>query len=333
MTTFPDDRRSDFNDAFEDANNVPFDADILWRDHTGDDVLWLMFSNTPNTVATLPRVSPDWHVKAAADFDGFGDADILWQNDNGALALWQMNGTTVSAIHALPDPGPTWHVVGDDDFNLDGGDDILFQNDNGALAMWTGISAATGTVADMFAGAFEFQNPGPAWHVVGTGDTDGNGAAGILWQNDNGALVLWENAAFSLGAPGPGFQFLTVAALPSVDPSWHVKGMADLNADHRADIVFQNDNGAVAVWEMGGSDGTTILNANLINLNPGPAWHIAGLRNMDGDLKTDIVFQNDNGAAANWQGYTNLGGGMATFTTVLAITPNPNPNGHVWDLL
>src|SRR5262249_33634523 len=152
-----------------------------------------------------------------------GDADILWQNDNGALALWKMNSTTLSAIHALPNPGPTWHVVGDNDFDGDHGDDILFRNDNGALALWTGISAATGTVSAMFAGT---QNPGPTWHVVGTGDTNADGRAGVLWQNDNGGMAIWE-AVF--GTAAGTFTASVVAALPTVDPSWHAKGMADLN--------------------------------------------------------------------------------------------------------
>src|SRR5262249_28044402 len=115
MTTFQDRHRSDFN--FDNNPSGDSFGDILWRDHAGDNVLWLMNNNTPSDVATLPTVAPDWHFKAAADFDatGPGNADILWQNDNGALALWQMNGTTVSAIHALPNPGPAWHVVGDND--------------------------------------------------------------------------------------------------------------------------------------------------------------------------------------------------------------------------
>jgi len=331
MTTMVDFFRSNFN-----VGDIAASADILWRDHAGDDVLWIMMNNGAAIAATLPAVTPDWHVKATADFDVIdidgGDADILWQNDNGALALWQMTGTTVSSIHALRNPGPTWHVVGDNDFNGNNADDILFQNDNGALAMWTMTSAATGAIAGTFAGT---QNPGPSWHVVGTGDTDGDHTAGILWQNDNGALVLWEDPVLSPGAPGGvgTFTFNTVAALPSVDPSWHVKGMADLNGDGRADIVFQNDNGAVVVWEMGGAAGTTINAANLVNINPGPAWHIAGLRNMDGDFRADIVFQNDNGAAAVWEGYHSLAGGGAAFSFVAPIFPNPNPNGHVWDLL
>src|SRR5262249_27064040 len=139
---------------------------------------------------TLPRVTPDWHFKAAADIDmaDAGDAEILWQNDNGAVVIWKLAWVTVSGIHELPNPGPTWHIVGDNDFNGDGADDILFQNDNGAVSIWTNINLGMGTAAE-FAGT---QNPGPAWHVVGTGDTRGLGVAGILWQNDNGALALWE---------------------------------------------------------------------------------------------------------------------------------------------
>ena len=243
MTTFPtDSQRSDF-----DANHL---GDILWRDHAGNNVLWLMNNNTFSAVAPLPFVPPDWHFKAAAEFDpgGVGNADILWQNDNGALALWQMQGTTVTAIHALPNPGPTWHVVGDNDFDGDAIDDILLQHDSGALAIWSITSAATGTVSGVFTGT---QNPGPTWHVVGTGDTDGDAHAGILWQNDNGALALWEFPRFDRAHGGGTFTFDTVAALPTVDPSWHVKGMASIRGNNLAnDIVFQNDNGAVAIWEM-----------------------------------------------------------------------------------
>jgi len=324
MTTFVDLHRSDFNLAAE-MNVTPLDADILWRDHAGDNVLWLGFG-----VATLPFVTPDWHVKAATNFGAFTfDPGILWQNDNGALALWQMNATLataqVTAVTALPNPGPTWHVVGDNDFNLDQADDILFQNDNGAVAMWT-ITAATGNITGMFAGT---QNPGPAWHVVATGDLDGDGKAGILWQNDNGALAVWEHPSFVAGT-------FTFNALPlqTVDPSWHVKGMADLKGDGGEDIVFQNDNGAVVVWDsQPGAFLDFVIVKELINLNPGPSWHVAGLRDMNGDGHADILFQNDNGAAAVWEKYQDLGVGSATFATVLAIDPNPNPNGHVWDLL
>ena len=121
MTTFPDLFRSDFDiSSSEIPSDAPFKGDFLWRDHAGDNAIWIMNNNTPSAVAALAFVTPDWHVKATADFDGTGgnrDADILWQNDNGALALWQMRGTTALTKSALPNPGPTWHVVGDNDLD------------------------------------------------------------------------------------------------------------------------------------------------------------------------------------------------------------------------
>jgi hypothetical protein len=33
-------------------------------------------------------------------------------------------------------------------------------------------------------------NPGPSWHVAGTGDFNGDGHADILWQNADGSVAI-----------------------------------------------------------------------------------------------------------------------------------------------
>jgi hypothetical protein len=54
----------------------------------------------------------DWHVIAAADFNGDGKADILWQNTDGTPAVWLMDGLDVVAGDNVGfNPGPSWHVV------------------------------------------------------------------------------------------------------------------------------------------------------------------------------------------------------------------------------
>jgi len=76
--------------------------------------------------------------------------------------------------------------VGDNDFTGEGGDDILFQHDSGALAIWARIDPATGTVSTIWTGT---QNPGPTWHVVGTGDTDGTVGTSIRGRT---TMVHWR---------------------------------------------------------------------------------------------------------------------------------------------
>jgi len=55
-------------------------------------------------------------------------------------------------------------------------------------------------------------------------------------------------------------------------PAWHVKGTGDYNGDGRADVLWQNDDGTVVIWEM---DGTTLTGGGAIG-NFGPAWHAIG---------------------------------------------------------
>jgi hypothetical protein len=41
-------------------------------------------------------------------------------------------------------------------------------------------------------------NPGPSWHVMGTGDYNGAGQNDILFQNSSGAVTVWEVSGTSV---------------------------------------------------------------------------------------------------------------------------------------
>jgi hypothetical protein len=117
--------------------------------------------------------------------------------------------------------------MGANDFNGDTGADILFQNDNGGrLAIWTMPGVGTRSITGMFP---VDTTPTLNWHIVGTGDTTGDQRAGIIWQNNNGALVMWEDPTFTTNTT----HFNVMDALPALDLSWRAKGMGDFKLDAR----------------------------------------------------------------------------------------------------
>jgi len=155
-------------------------------------------------------------------------------------------------------------------------------------------------------------NPGPSWHIGGTGDFYDDGNTDVLWQNDNGEVAIWDMKG---GA-------IVQGAILTADPgsTWRIKGTGDFYGDGNTDILWQNDNGEVAIWDMKGG---TIVQGAILTADPGPTWHIEATGKFTNDGKTDIVWQNDNGSVAIWEmtGATIASG---------AILANP---GASWNIL
>jgi hypothetical protein len=320
---------------------------IFLHSDAGQNAYWLMDQNVrQGNGANLPFTGPTWHVKALVDNDKNGPdfSDLLWQNDNGAVAIWQLQGTTpVHQNNLGQNPGPTWHVKAAADFDGNGVADVLLQNDNGALAIWELQNTATGPQF-LPNGQFNIgQNPGPTWHAVAAGDFNGDGRAGILFFNDNGvSAAIWEMNPNG-PAIGPSAPFAQQVNLPSTGSStWKPVAVADFNGDGKDDIVWQNANGSVAIWEMtGNAAGAPAVKPNgQFNIDGtqsvGPTWHVVAARDFNNDGKADLLWQNDNGAIALWENFTEgpLGSVHASFTTQLNITPQPNPSGHLdWHIV
>jgi hypothetical protein len=91
--------------------------------------------------------------------------------------------------------------------------------------------------ANMIGGAV-IGNPGPSWHVKGTGDFNNDGRADILLQNDSGEAVIWEMK---------GTNVIGAASLGNPGPDWHIMGTGDYNNDGKS------DNGrTAAAWSRSG---------------------------------------------------------------------------------
>jgi hypothetical protein len=244
--------------------------DIMWRNiGSGQITDWLSqgnggfasnFSNLDAFVAT------SWHIAGAGDFNGDGKDDILWRNDSGRVTNWlgQANGGLSSNFaNADANAGTDWQIQGVGDFNGDGKDDVLWRNVNsGQITDWLG--QAGGSFASNFGNVDAFV--ATSWHIIGTGDFNGDGKDDILWRNDSGRVTNW------LGQANGGFVSNFGNADANAGLDWHIAGIGDYNGDGKDDILWRNNTGDTFDW-LGTSGGGFSSNMGSWNASVSNVWH------------------------------------------------------------
>ena len=192
------------------------------------------------------------------------------------------------------------------DFNRDGNSDIIFQDSDGFVAAWlmAGAKLNGGKLLTP-------SNVGDIrWQVVATGDFNDDGRSDLFFQHADGHLAVWHMN---------GTQLLSAALLQPDSPSsvdWRAVGTGDFNKDGSEDLLFQKDDGSIAIWFMQGT------RLELATLTDPPAledsnWRIAATGEFDGDEQVDIVFQHADGSLAIW-----LMNGAVLKTSLLTNPPD-----------
>ena len=177
------------------------------------------------------------------------------------------------------------------DVDGDGMSDLIWQyRATGQLAMWT-MRGTTVTSTQMLNAPVVGD---PAWSVAGTGDLNGDGYADLVWQNSNdGTLSAWLLRGNQvLGA--------SVLSYSGVNPRWKIRAVGDVNGDGKADIIWQHDEGWLAVWLMNGYTATSTSFLSVSRM-PDANWVIAGAGDVNSDGRADLVWQNRaNGQLGIW---------------------------------
>ncbi len=134
--------------------------------------------------------------------------------------------------------------IANNDFDGDGRSDVLWHSNTGRVTNWLG------QLNGGFVGNFTFADgqAGIDWHIVGTGDFNGDGRSDVLWRNDDGSVTDW------LGQANGGFTSNFANAFGQVDNSWQIAGTGDFNGDGRDDVLWHSNTGRVTNW-LGQSHG------------------------------------------------------------------------------
>lgn len=176
------------------------------------------------------------------------------------------------------------------DLTGDGFTDLLFENEDGFLAVWSMDGANLKSASYLTPN----NTRDGKWRLVGTGSFNSDAHEDLLFQHKDGSLAVWFM---------DGTQRTSAAFLDPVDPGdedWRVVGTGDFNNDGKTDILFQHDDGTLAVWYM---DGIKLSSATLLKPDrPGEReWRVVGTGDLNSDGKTDLIFQHEDGTLGYWQ--------------------------------
>ena len=145
-------------------------------------------------------------------------------------------------------------------------------------------------------------------------------AAGILWQNSDGDVELWN--------PNGSGAF-TYDNIGAVNSSWQIGGTGDFNGSGEASILWRNPNGDTELWNSNGSGGFTYEDLGVVNTS----WQIAGTGDFNGSGEASILWRNANGDTELWNsngsgGFTFEDLGVVNTSWQIAGTGDFNGSGE-----
>jgi VCBS repeat protein len=265
----------------------------------------------------------DKHVRALADINGDRKADIVGFGNNGVwTSLATENGRFAPPAFVVDNYGtehgwtPEKHVRVMADISGDGLADIV---GFGTEGVWTSLARGDG---HFISPVFVVDNYGtehgwrPDKHVRVMADISGDGLADIVGFGQAG---VWTSLARGDGHfISPVFGVANYGADQGWTPAKHVRALADIDGDRKADIVGF---GKERVWTSRSiGDGRFTVTAPAVpNFATDQGWtpekHVRLLADINGDGNADIV---GFGAAGVWTALSNGNGRFAPAQLVIA---------------
>lgn len=214
-------------------------------------------------------------------------ADLIWRNETtGAVVAWRTRdgGATVDSVYGLPTISDlAWGLEATGDFDGNGSTDLAWHYyPTGATVLWLMRDETLLSSVD------SEPLPGPGWRFGAAADFDRDGRADLVLRNDQTGetRIRYMNGAAvreTLDAPSaPGLVLIGAGYFDH-----------DTFLDATPELAWHNpSNGALSYWVLTGSLGNEYqLEQTLQRSQPDPTWFPREVADVDGDGKSDIVWQ------------------------------------------
>ncbi len=160
---------------------------------------------------------------------------------------------------------------------------ILFQDKQGDAATWEVSGSHVRSVDPL-------TSPGAGWTYFASGDFQGTGGgADVLWQDSGGNVEIEPDVDGQGGA-------MTLIQGPG--SGWKAVETGDFNGDGNSDILFQNTDHQLEIYDM---SGTQVVSKETLPAHTRQGATVAGVGDFNEDGTTDILFASRGGGLSVWE--------------------------------
>jgi hypothetical protein len=295
--------------SFQLAGASPYNLDI----RAGE----LVFGNFDEGFAALSSAWNSVDIEAGATLDLAGVPSSFSNLAGGGT----LTGSSTSSV-TIGGGQFTGNLTGYLNLNITGQVALAGSSTIGSIQIgnggsFTSLTNDTGGLIDLDTDSDITLSPGASSaYFVNDGTVLRNGTAGssvvsVPFYNFGAMRITTGSVTFTDGFANSGTVEGRLTTNSDGTITWTPDPAAnDFNGDALSDILWQNTDGQVSIWEM---DGNARIGGGPAGVNPGPTWKAIGTGDFNGDGKSDILWQNTDGQASIWEmdGNTKIGGGPA----------------------
>ncbi len=265
-------------------------ADVLLRNSSGSWYYYPMDGKTyiagQEGFANLIR-NTDWQYQGSGDFNGDGKGDVLLRHTDGRWYYYPMDGKSYLAGQegfANLIRNTAWQFAGIGDMNGDGKDDVLLRHTDGRWYYYPMDGKSYIAGQEGFANLIRNTD----WQFAGMGDMNGDDKDDVLLRHTDGRWYYYPMDGKTYLAGQEGFANLVK------NTAWQYQGMGDMNGDDKDDVLLRHTDGRWFYYPM---DGKTYISGQegFANLVRNTAWQFAGMGDMNGDGKDDVLLRHTDG--------------------------------------
>ena len=170
------------------------------------------------------------------------------------------------------------------DFNGDGYDDVLLRHNNGRWYVYP-MNGRQPRAAEQGSANLTRDTD---YRLAGIGDFDGDGSDDVLLRHIDGRWYFYPMNGRHVVAGGQGSANLTR------DIAYRVAGIGDFDGDGRDDVLLRHIDGRWYLYPMNGRH-VVAGGQGSANLTRDTAYRVAGIGDMDGDGRDDVLLRHIDG--------------------------------------